>query len=234
MQLRVVDSTCSWQLESPSGRCCLVQVRAPPLQTTRSVRSVRVRLELDLSRILSNAKQCRVCIVCSSRNSNYTHTVDSFTSYSRVALPGPSESVYRDPHSAFDSRLRPGPPLTPRHTTSRLRTAGTAFLSTLSQSRARSWAGPLQFPDSTALHRALCSLGARTGVLPRGVLTSCAVQVQYQYVVLGSWWGGVAFRFVREQSRTVEYKSAGPPAADAPTMSMIYVARPRRSPITNY
>ena len=61
-------------------------------------------------------------------------------------------------------------------------------------------------PGLTAL-RALCSLGARTGVLPRGVLTSCAVQVQYPVRRVGTWWGGVAFRFVREQSRTVEYKS---------------------------
>lgn len=211
-----------------------MQVRAPPLQTTRSVRSVRVRLELDLSRILSNAKQCRVCIVCSTRNSNYSH-VDSFTSYSRVALPGPSESVNSvpssDPHSAFDSRLRPGPPLTPRHTTSRLRTAGTAFLSTLSQSSERV-RGPGHCNSRTDC--APCAVFARSSdgraAARRTNVVRCASTVPST-----SCWdlGGAVSHFVSSEnkSRTVEYKSA---AADAPTMSMIYVARPRRSPITNY
>ena len=182
----------------------MVQVRAPPLQTTRSVRSVRVRLELDLSRILSNAKQCRVCIVCSTRNSNYSH-VDSFTSYSRVALPGlkpgPSESVYRRATRTAHSTRACGLDRHSRHATRLLdcRLLELHF-SPHSRSPLSVFVGrATAIPGLTAL-RALCSLGARTGVLPRGVLTSCAVQVQYpEYVVLGSWWGGVAFRFVREQ-----------------------------------
>ena len=214
----------------------MVQVRAPPLQTTRSVRSVRVRLELDLSRILSNAKQCRVCIVCSTRNSNYSH-VDSFTSsYSRVALPGPSESVYRRATRTAHSTRACGLDRHSRHAT-RLLDCGLLELNFSPHSRS-----PLSvfvgrataIPGLTALRRALCSLGARTGVLPRGVLTSNVVRCASTVPSTSCWdLGGAVSHFVSSEnkSRTVEYKSA---AADAPTMSMIYVARPRRSPITNY
>ena len=137
----------------------------------------------------------------------YSH-VDSFTSYSRVALPGPSESVLSVPRPAQRIRLAPAAWTATHATPHDFSTAdcwNCISLHTLAVQSA--FVGrATAIPGLTAL-RALCSLGARTGVLPRGVLTSCAVQVQYPVRRVGTWWGGVAFRFVREQSRTVEYKS---------------------------
>ena len=161
----------------------------------------------------------------------YSH-VDSFTSYSRVALPGPSESVYRRATRTAHSTRACGLDRHSRHAT-RLLDCGLLELHFSPYSRSPERVrGPGHCNSRTDC--APCAVFARSSdgraAARRTNVVRCASTVPST-----SCWdlGGAVSHFVSSEnkSRTVEYKSA---AADAPTMSMIYVARPRRSPITNY
>ena len=131
---------------------------------------------------------------------------------SRLARPVRISVPSSDPHSAFDSRLRCGLDRHSRHAT-RLLDCGLLELHFSPHSRS-----PLSvfvgrataIPGLTAL-RALCSLGARTGVLPRGVLTSCAVQVQYPVRRVGILVGRCRISFRPRTSREQSSIKVPPP-----------------------
>jgi hypothetical protein len=131
---------------------------------------------------------------------------------SRLARPVRISVPSSDPHSAFDSRLRPGPPLTPRHTTSRLQTAGTAFLSTLSQSSERV-RGPGHCNSRTDC--APCAVFARSSdgraAARRTNVVRCASTVEYPVRRVGILVGRCRISFRPRTSREQSSIKVPPP-----------------------
>ena len=167
----------------------------------------------------------------------YSH-VDSFTSYSRVALPGPSESVYRDPHRPQRIRLAPAAWTATHATPHDFSTAdcwNCISLHTLAVQSA--FVGrATAIPGLTRDCAPPCAVFARSSdgraAARRTNVVRCASTVVSTSTSCWDLGGAVSHFVSSENSR--EQSSIKVPAADAPTMSMIYVARPRRSPITNY